>query len=159
MAEAQAAPSDQVFSRALGEELRKARETCGWTRVEMCERLPSGIGDRTLLSYEHGARHFSVLRLVELGRALGVDGAALLNRALLRAGDYVVTMTLHVDLTALLRAKTRRFRPLAPWARNLLSQNPGGVVEVEPLVVANLAMFVGCAHRELAEWLAQFTPE
>ena len=47
----------KAVSRAMGEELRRAREARGWSRDYLVSRLPSGIGDRTLLSYEHGTRH------------------------------------------------------------------------------------------------------
>ncbi len=40
--------SDKVISRAIGEELRRAREALGWSRGHLVSRLPSGIGDRTL---------------------------------------------------------------------------------------------------------------
>jgi ribosome-binding protein aMBF1 (putative translation factor) len=46
--------TEKVISRAIGEELRRAREATGWSRLQLVSRLPSGIGDRTLLSYEHG---------------------------------------------------------------------------------------------------------
>jgi transcriptional regulator with XRE-family HTH domain len=155
----QSAFSDRILSRAIGEEIQRARKALGLSRPQLSALLPSRIGQRTLLSYEHGIRHPTVLRLVEIGQAVGVDAATMLHRALLRAGDYVVTMTLHVDLHALLADKTRVFRPLAPWARNTLNENPEGVAEVDPPVVANLALFIGCRHRELARHLAQFTPE
>jgi transcriptional regulator with XRE-family HTH domain len=83
--EAPGEPSDKMISRAIGEELRRARETLGWSRGQLVARLPSGIGDRTLLSYEHGTRHLTTLRLVELCRALGVAAPTLLNQALQRA--------------------------------------------------------------------------
>jgi hypothetical protein len=41
-------PSDEVISKAIGEELRRAREVRGWSRVQVVELMPSGIGDRTL---------------------------------------------------------------------------------------------------------------
>lgn len=95
--------SDKMISRALGEELRRTREARGWSRTQLVERLPSGIGERTLLSYEHAT-----------------------------------------------------FRPLNEWARNTLNECPDGIVEVEPVVVRNLALFIGCTHQRLASYLARF---
>lgn len=43
--------STRTISRAIGEELRRAREATGWSRGQLVAQLPSGIGDRTLLSY------------------------------------------------------------------------------------------------------------
>src|SRR3954447_2908080 len=94
--------SDEVVSRALGEELRRTREGLGWSRLQLVARLPSGIGDRTLLSYEHGTRHLTVLRLIELGRAMMVDAPTLLARGLQQARIYVEQLPLTVDLNALL---------------------------------------------------------
>lgn len=150
-------PGDRILSRALGEELRRAREACGWTRAELADRLPSGIGDRTLLSYEHGARHPTFLRLVELGSVVGVDAATLMARALLRAHHYAETLTLRVDLHRIHAHKDDEFGQLMVWARHALVDHPGGMVEVVPLVAKHLAWMVGCSHREMAEHLLRFT--
>jgi transcriptional regulator with XRE-family HTH domain len=154
-------PSEKVISRALGEELRRAREACGWSRLHLVARLPSGIGDRTLLSYEHGTRHLTVVRFIEICRAMAVDSATLHSRALQRARIHVETMNLHVDLRALLLDcnNSAMFRPMVQWARNTLNEHPDGVVEVQPAVVRNLALFVGCLRLDLANYLAQFVPD
>jgi tRNA A-37 threonylcarbamoyl transferase component Bud32 len=125
----------------------------------MVSRLPSGIGDRTLLSYEHGTRHLTTLRLIELCRAMGVDAPSLLTRALQRARIHMSNLILEVDLQALLLDERPQFRPLAQWARNALNLHPDGVVVVEPAAVRNLALFVGCTFRELADHLARFVPD
>jgi transcriptional regulator with XRE-family HTH domain len=151
--------TDKAISRAVGEELRRRREAAGWSRAELVARLPSGIGDRTLLSYEHGTRHLTVLRLIELCRPLGVSTPALLASALQRARIYLENLDLRIDLHALLDDKTDRFRPMAQWARNKLNQCPGGIVEVGPAVVSEIALFMGCDHRDLATYLVRFTPE
>lgn len=153
-------PSDKVISRALGEELRRAREACGWSRLQLVSQLPSGIGDRTLLSYEHGARHLTVLRFIEICRAMGVDSATLHARALQRARIHVETMNLQVDVRELLRDcnTNGKFRPMVQWARNTLNEHPEGVVEVQPAAVRNLALFVGCPCPDLTSYLAQFVP-
>jgi hypothetical protein len=51
------------------------------------------------------------------------------------------------------------FRPMHQWARNKLNENPGGIVELPPSSVRELATFVGCTYPELANHLAQFLPE
>jgi transcriptional regulator with XRE-family HTH domain len=152
-------PSDKVISRALGEELRRAREALGWSRLELVARLPSGIGDRTLLSYEHGTRNLTMIRFIEICRAMGVDSATLHSRALQRARIHVETMNLHVDLYELLRDTNDKFRPMVQWARNTLNEHPDGLVEVQPGVVRNLARFAGCSYLDLANYLAQFVPD
>jgi transcriptional regulator with XRE-family HTH domain len=152
-------PSDQTISRALGEELRRTREARGWSRGQLVERLPSGIGERTLLAYEHGARHLAVLRLIEIGHTLDVDAPTLLTRGLQRARIHVESLPLQVDLHALLRDGNGTFRPMAQWARNALNEHPDGIAKVEPQVVRNLALFIGCHHDDLADYLARFLPD
>ena len=157
--EAVGEPSDKMISRAVGEELRRAREALGWSRGHLVSRLPSGIGDRTLLSYEHGTRHLTTLRLIELCRAMGVDAPTLLTRALQRARIHMSNLIIEVDLQALLRDNSDPFRPMAQWARNALNLHPDGVMVVEPPAVRNLALFVGCTYRDLTNHLARFIPE
>jgi transcriptional regulator with XRE-family HTH domain len=73
---------DRYVSRALGEELRRRREALGWSRARLVACLPSGIKDRTLMSYEDGTRNLTVVRLLEVCQGLGVPAPLLLNRAL-----------------------------------------------------------------------------
>jgi transcriptional regulator with XRE-family HTH domain len=151
--------AERAISRAVGEELRRTREAKGWSRAQLVGKLPSGIGDRTLLSYEHGTRHLTVLRLVELCRVLGVPAPTLLNRALQRARLHLQNLVLEIDLHQMLADKSDKFRPMFQWARNKLNENPDGVVELAPTSVRELATFVGCSHRDLAKYLARFIPE
>lgn len=148
-----------VVGKAMGQELRRVREARGWARHELVESLPSGICHRTLLSYEHGIRQMTLSRFAELSWALEVDPPTMLARALQRARLLVHTTSLEVDLRALLRDERPTFRPLKQWACNTLNDHPDGVVWVEPAVVRNLAWFIGCDKRELAEHFARFTPD
>lgn len=153
------AVSDKAISRAVGEELRRAREAQGWSRAFLVAQLPSGIGDRTLLSYEHGARHLTMLRFIELCQALGVGAPSLLGSALQRAQVYLDNLAVRVDLRALLADNTAEFRSLTMWAHNKLIQCPGGVAEIAPVAVQELATMIGCPHRDLAAYFARFTPD
>jgi len=159
VADLQGEVAERVISRAIGEELRRAREAMGWSRGHLVSRLPSGIGDRTLLSYEHGTRHLTALRLIELCRAMGVAAPTLLNQALQRARIHLQNLVLLVDLRLLLNDCNEKFRPMHQWARNKLNENPDGVVELPPASVRELATFVGCGYDELAGYLARFLPE
>lgn len=151
--------TEKALSRAIGEELRRAREATGWSRLQLVARLPSGIGDRTLLSYEHGTRHLTVIRLLEICRALGFAAPTLLTRALQRARLELANLVLQVDLRALLNDESDTFRPMVQWARNKLNKHPDGVVELPPSSVAELADFVGYPYEDLAKYLARFAPE
>lgn len=150
---------DKATSRAVGKELRRTREANGWSRKDFVARLPSGIGERTLLSYEQGTRHLTLLRFIELCRALGVAGPVLLQRALQRARRELETLVLQVDLHALVNDRSGIYPHLVQWAHNTLIEVPEGVVDVEPMVVRNLARCFGCDYRELTRYLAGFLVE
>jgi transcriptional regulator with XRE-family HTH domain len=150
---------EKMLSRVIGEELRRTREAKGWSRAQLVAILPSGIGDRTLLSYEHGTRHLTVLRLIELCDAMGVAAPTVLGHALQRARLHLQNLVLHIDLRHLLNDWNEKFRPMHQWARNKLNENPDGVVELPPSSVRELAIFVGCTYQELADYLANFIPE
>ncbi len=149
----------KAVARAIGEELRRAREALGWSRGYLVSRLPSGIGARTLLSYEHGTRHFTMLRFIELCHALNVSTPGLLALALQRARISLSNFALCVDLRALLADHTPEFRSLIVWAHNKLIECPGGVVEIAPAAVRELATMIGCPHHDLADYFARFTPD
>lgn len=149
----------KIISRAIGEELRRVREAQGWSRGYLVSRLPSGIGDRTLLSYEHGTRHLTVLRFIELCYALNVATPTLLTQALQRTRIHLQNLVLQIDLRQLLNDQSPRFRPMHQWARNKLNENSHGVAELSPSSVRELATFVGCNYIELADYLARFIPE
>lgn len=154
-------PSEMDVSRAAGEEMRRTREMRGWSRAHLTAQLPSGIGDRTILSYEHGTRHMTLCRYIEICWVLGADPAVLLARGLQRARVRLETAVLHVDLHELHRDSTNSatFRAMAQWARNALNEHPSGTMTIEPATVRNLAFFVGHPYRDLANYLARFTPD
>jgi transcriptional regulator with XRE-family HTH domain len=147
-----------AVARAIGEELRRARDARGWTRAQVVALLPSGIGERTLLSYEHGTRQLSVLRLLELCDALGVTASSVLNLALQRARLLLENLALQVDLHALLNDQRPQEPPLAQWASNKLCRHPDGIVELVPAAVLELADVMGCDQSELAARLSRFAP-
>lgn len=151
--------SDKAIARAIGTELRRAREAGGLSRAQFVARLPSGIGDRTLLSYEHGTRHLTVLRLVELCHALGIAAPTLLNQALQKAHIHLSNLVLRVDLQQVVSHQNEKFRPMVQWARNKLNKNPDGIAELAPSAVLELADFIGCSQHDLAAHLSQFSPD
>jgi transcriptional regulator with XRE-family HTH domain len=148
-----------AIARALGDELRRAREAHGWSRAQLVELLPSGIGERTLLSYEYGVRHLTIIRLLELAQALRLPASVLLAEALQRARIYLQNLVLRVDLRHLLRDTNMHYRPLSQWARNRLNDTSNGVIEVTPSGLRELAAFLGRTPAELSNYLAAFTPD
>lgn len=148
-----------AIARALGEELRRAREAQGCSRARFVRRLPSEIGDRTLLAYEHGSRHMSVLRLVELAEGLRVPASVLVGQALQRARLSLQNLVLRVDLRKLLEDRNVHYRPLLQWARNRFKDSVNGVVEVTPTGLRELAAYLGRTPEELSTYLSRFTPD
>lgn len=149
----------KVIRRAIGAELRLAREDKGWSRTQFSERLPSGVGDRTILSYEHGSRAYSVTRLIEMCHTLGISTAGVLTMAFQRVRIHLENLTLLVDLHALLEDETPKFLPLHRWARNKMNRQEANVVGVSPASVTEFADFVDCSHQEMANHLARFIPD
>jgi transcriptional regulator with XRE-family HTH domain len=150
--------TDEMIARALGKEIRCAREAGGWSRAQFVARLPSGIGDRTLVAYEHGARQLTVARLVELCRTFGVPAPTILDQALRKAQLELRNLLLRIDLTKLLNDTNDYFEPLQKWARNRRIDDPTGAVELSPATVRELAAFLGCSHADLARHLTNFSP-
>jgi hypothetical protein len=148
-----------VITRAVGVELKRTREARRMTRAQLIALLPSKISERSVLSYEHGLRQLTLLRLAELSWALDVDAITVFARGLQRARVLVEKLPLAVDPRAVHADECMEYRPLAQWARNTLKDHRDGIVEIEPAVVRHLAAFVGCTHRDLADHLAQFIPE
>ncbi|MFI7677199.1 helix-turn-helix domain-containing protein [Actinophytocola sp. NPDC049390] len=151
--------TEEAIAKAVGEELRIARETLGWSRTFMVSRLPSGIGDRTLLSYEHGMRQITVFRLIELSEAVGLASSSVLAMALQRARVDLANLELIVDLRSLLADFSPQFRPLHQWAKNKGNQCPDGIARIPPAAIDELATFMGCTPRDLVLHLTKFTPD
>ncbi len=151
--------TEKAISRAVGAELRRTREATGWSRNQFVTRLPSGIGDRTLLSYEHGTRHLTLLRFIELCTAMDAAAPTVLNQALQRARIHLQSLALQIDLRHLLNDRNPKYLPLVQWAHNKMIDHPNGIVELPQSSVRELATFMGCPHHELANYLAQFIPE
>lgn len=149
----------KAISRAVGEEMRRAREAKGWTRAQLVARLPSGIGDRTLLSYEHGTRHLTLLRFVEVCGVLGEAAPQLLDQALRRARVQLENLVLRVDVRQVEAQRDQRFMPLVRWARTKLLRDPAGVVKLAPSTLVELADLIGCSNVELANYLGKFVPD
>jgi hypothetical protein len=110
--------------------------------MQLVERLPSGIGDRTLVSYEHGKRQLTVAHLVELSGELGIPVPVLLHQALQKEQLELQKLELRVNLRAFLTDPSDRFRPMRQWARNHLIEKPRGVVKPPPVAVRELAAFL-----------------
>jgi transcriptional regulator with XRE-family HTH domain len=114
------------YQRVLGDELRKVRKQRGWTRKQLQHRLQSDISLQTLATYELGTRQCSVVRLAELCIALDVLPHDLLARVHERVFSGDRPGHIRVDLGMVVRDQQPELLPLRRWARDRLSQAPGG---------------------------------
>lgn len=151
-------PVVEAISRALGDELRRVREGLGLSRDAFVSMLPSRIGARTLLAYEHGTRLLTVVRFLELCEGLKTPANDLLAEALQRAKLHLSHLKLRVDLNKVLRDRNMKYRPLVQWARNRLNHTPNGIIEVSPDAILELAAVVGHSQEDLRRHLCKFTP-
>lgn len=151
--------TERAVVRAIGAELRLAREERGWSRAYLVKRLPSGVGARTLLSYEQGSRGLAIARFIEVCHVLGVSAAELLTRAFQRARIRLEELVLQVDLVAVLADDAPALSALHQWAHHKMRRQQSRVAELTPDAVTELADAVGCSKRELADYLAGFIPD
>jgi hypothetical protein len=149
----------RFLDRATGTAVRHARDRRGLTRRQLTKMMPSGVTDRTLLSYEDGSRQMTIARFIEICDTMNESAPEILRRGLQEAALLLENLVLHVDLEAVLNDKNMRFRPLVQWASHLLADQPDGVAPVTPSAVRNMAAVLGCTHDELARYLAKFMPD
>lgn len=148
----------KTIRRAIGSELRRAREQCGWSRMQLSTRLPSGVGERTILAYEDGTRNMHMARFIELCHALSVSASGLLTIALQRARINLDNLVLLVDLGTLLDDKSASARPLHQWARNKIHRLGTRIAYVSPATVDELADCFSYDRQALADYLTKLVP-
>lgn len=114
-----------TYQRVLGDEIRRLRKQRGWTRKDLNERLQSDISLQTLATYELGTRQVSVVRLVEICRALGELPHELLARVHERVFTDVPVGRIRIDLRKIVRDRAPELLPLRRWASGRLAAEPG----------------------------------
>lgn len=122
------------------------------------ERLPSGIGDRTLLSYEHGIRYLTVVRFREICKALEVPASEILYRATEEARD-LRAYSLKINLRAVVRDERDGFEALRRWAKYRLEDDTYAEVLLASTTVREIAAALGYSHSALAAYLTEFGTE
>lgn len=151
--------TDTAARQAIGEELRRARDTIGWTRAEMAERLPFDIHVQTLAAYERGIIQVPVSKMILMCGAMGVSAPDLLAWAMQRAGIDLATTGLQVDLHAVVNDKKADLLPLRRWARQCLQDDPGaGIARLDWPAVQAMARLFGAERDEFIQTLVLFTP-
>jgi transcriptional regulator with XRE-family HTH domain len=146
-----------VIAQAIGDALRRARVSVGWSRAELVSRLPSQIHSQTLAAYERGVRQCTIERFVEICLAIGVSAPSVLGGALQRA--EIDLTTIQIDLRAVLNDNNAELLPLRRWARKRLEDEPAGIVSLDWAVVQEMASMFGIARPDFVRLLITFTPQ
>lgn len=153
---------DSAARRAIGAELRRARDTVGWTRAELAARLPFSIHVQTIAGYERGSVQCSASRFVLLCETMGVPAPEVLAWAMQRAGIDLPTTGVQVDLHAVVHDRTPDLLPLRRWARQRLKDGPdssgAGVARLAWSAVQEMATMFGMGLDDFARTLVVFTP-
>ncbi|ATY17032.1 XRE family transcriptional regulator (plasmid) [Amycolatopsis sp. AA4] len=123
----------------LGDELRKRRESRGWTCSDLRARLRCEVSVQTLGCYELALRRFYVMRLVELCVAMDESPEKLLARVhdrITSAGQGGV----QIRLSLLAAARDPALAPAARWAHaNLRQASASPAMQFGPAVQRVLA--------------------
>lgn len=149
--------TEEAIVRALGSELRRAREAAGWTRADLVARLPFEMHVQTLTNYERGLRQCTLGRLVEICRALDLTAPDVLRVALQRA-EMDVHAVVQVDLRAAAEDSSAEFVPLQRWARNRLATEPAGVVRLGQATIKEMAAVMDVPPATLTKRLSVYGP-
>ncbi|GAA2973763.1 helix-turn-helix domain-containing protein [Actinokineospora diospyrosa] len=158
--------TNPALLRAIGHELRTAREALGWTRAQLVAKLDREIHSQTIATYELGIRQCTLGRFVAICEALGIPAPDVLSTAMRQAGVEPHLLACVVDLRLLVLDHAADLEPLRRWARHRLDNaaesdesDEDGIVHLEPGAVAELAVFCGLTHLQLFHRLGAFAAE
>jgi transcriptional regulator with XRE-family HTH domain len=158
--------ADQEIVVAVGEELRRARGSAGWSRPELIKRMRTPVPVNTYACYEQGIRQCSIPRLVEICRTLDVSAPDLIGLALQRLELDLEKSGVRIDLRKVLRDEHDELGPLRQWAHNrikvdALTADPRvpAVVRLQWAVVKEMAVFCDISRGQLLSHFREFTPE
>jgi transcriptional regulator with XRE-family HTH domain len=158
--------TDQAIVRAIGEELRRARGSAGWSRPELIKRMKTPVPVNTYACYEQGIRACSIPRLVEICQAMDISVSELVGLALQRLEINLEQSGVQIDLQKILHDDRDELTLLRKWANNRLKAdvttgdpNTRTVVRLQWAVLNEVAIFCGVTRRELLNYIRDFTPE
>lgn len=158
--------TEQAIVRAVGEELRRARTSAGWSRPELVKRMKKRVPVNTYACYEQGIRPCSIPRLVEICQVLGVSALELLGLAFQRLELEMEESMVRIDLRKVVDDDREELTHLRRWARNrmkedALTADPDGpaVVRLPWDLVKEMGSFCNLSPRWLRHYIHDFTPE
>lgn len=158
--------TDQAIVRAIGEELRRARASAGWTRPQLVRSMKTRIPVNTYACYEQGIRQCSIPRLVEICEALGIGISELIDLALQRLELDLDRSVVQIDLRKIILDERAELRLLRRWARNRIKQEDSpnaspqsSVVRLQWSAMKEIATLCGVSKDFLLRCIQEFTPE
>lgn len=151
---------DMSIRRAIGEEIRRAREATGWTRKEFAERLPFDVHVQSIAGYEGGTVQCTTARFVELCETLGVSAPDLIAWAMQRAKVSLPLIGIQVDLHAVIADKSKELLALRRWARRRLEiDDSNGVARLSWETVQEMGYMFGFGVYDFVKRVTAFTPQ
>jgi transcriptional regulator with XRE-family HTH domain len=156
-------PEDDVIEmsvrRAIGEELRRAREANGWTRKKFVDRLPFAVHVQTIAGYEKGATQCTTTRFIELCETMGVSAPDVMAWGMQRANSSLPLIGIQVDLHAVIADKSKELLALRRWARRRLEiDDSTGVARLSWETVKEMGLMFGFGVCDFVKRITLFTP-
>lgn len=158
--------SEQAIIRAVGEELRRARTSAGWSRPELVKRMKKRVPVNTYACYEQGIRQCSIPRLIEICQVLEVSALELLGLAFQRLELEMEESMVRIDLRKVVKDERDDVRQLRRWAQNRMKEDALTADSEEPAVVRlrwdvvkEMGKFCDLSPKRLRRYIRDFTPE
>jgi transcriptional regulator with XRE-family HTH domain len=158
--------AEQAIVRAVGEELRRARTSAGWSRPELVKRMKKRVPVNTYACYEQGIRQCSIPRLVEICQVLGVSALELLGLAFQRLELEMEEAMVRIDLRKVVEDDRDELSQLRRWARSRIKEDALTADPSEPAVVRlrwdvvrEMGRFCELSPKRLRRYISEFTPE
>jgi hypothetical protein len=164
VAEPAATESDQAMHRAIGAELRRVRDSHGWSRPEFLKKLPRKVPTNTYACWEQGIRQCPIPQLHEICVALEVKTSHVVGLALQRLGIGLELHGAWIDLHTVIADTREEVRDLRTWATKRLKKNgwdvsDHGVVRLKPAVVQEWPFIADFPAENLLGYVRDFTPD
>jgi len=143
----------QTLPVALGQALRRARRSRGWTLREAAERSELRFRPTSLASYERGERQVSTQRFCELAELYGVSPARLLADAVREAQGRAPTIIDVVQVEKLEVSEARTVSSFVEQVIGLRDAESGPTITLRQGDLEVLATAVGERFDEFAQKL------
>lgn len=146
-----------AFLRAIGDRLRDYRlRTLHWSLAKQLKHMTNVIcTTNTLAAYERGQREMTLIRFVELCRAMGIRPSTLLANVEHEIFYSVEPRDIEINLRLVCRLPADPFGPLVAWAQGRLPSSDATVVPIETLSLGALEAMAGLCGVTLDVLLAE----